>query len=250
MSRVGGVDLGRLAAAYGHRVEEDAAVRAAAAAAAARLHRGSLAIDVGGGTGAHAAVFAASGSRVLVVDRSTAMALAARRTGTLAVVGDGAGLPVGDACADLVYFHLSIHHGPPDLWISEGARVARPGGLVWVWTLAPAHHRTSFLARWFPSVAPLDEARFPDPDVLARAMLASGLVDAMQSDHVEHVTRSAGSWVEAVRAGFVSTLHLVAADEIEAGLAAFAAAHPDPTEPVAYTIAFRRVSATRPSLPS
>ena len=250
MSHTGGVDLGRLAAAYGHRVEEAAAVRAAAAATTARLQPGSLAIDVGGGTGAHAAVFAATGSRVLVIDRSIAMATAARRIGIPAVVGDGASLPVGDACADLVYFHLSIHHGPSDRWISEGARVVRPGGVVWVWTLAPQHHRTSFLARWFPSVAPLDEARFPDPGVVAGAMLDNGLIDPVQSDHVEHVTRSAGSWAEAVRAGFVSTLHLVAAEEIAAGLAAFEAAHPDPEESVAYTIAFRRVSATRPSLPS
>ena len=128
--------------------------------------------------------------------------------------------------------------------------MVRPGGVVWVWTLAPEHHRASFLARWFPSVATLDEARFPDPGVLAGAMLDNGLTDAVQSDHVEHVTRSAGSWAEAVRTGFVSTLHLVEADEIDAGLAAFAAAHPDPAEPVDYTIAFRRVSATRPSLPS
>ncbi len=250
MSGSDGVDLGRLAAAYGHRVEEDAALRAAEAATAARLGRGTVAIDVGGGAGGHAAVFAACGSRVLVVDRSIAMATVARGSGIPTVVGDGASLPIGDACADLVYFHLSIHHGPSERWISEAARVVAPGGVVWVWTLAPEHHRTSFLARWFPSVAPLDEARFPDPGVLAESMLASGLDDATQSDHIEHVTRSAGSWVEAVRAGFVSTLHLVDAAEIAAGLAAFEAAHPDPAEPVAYTIAFRRVSATRPSLPS
>jgi SAM-dependent methyltransferase len=246
----GGIDLGRLAAAYGHRAEAASAGRALAAATNARLGRGSLAVDVGGGTGTHAAVFAATGSRVLVVDRSMAMAAAAHRLGVPVVVGDGAGLPVGDACADLVYFHLSIHHGPFDRWISEAGRVVRPGGVVWVWTLAPEHHRTSFLAQWFPSVAPLDEARFPDPARLARAMLDNGLIDAVQSDHVEHVTRSAGSWVEAVRAGFVSTLHLVPPDEIASGLAAFEAAHPDPSEAVAYTIAYRRVSATRPSLPS
>ncbi len=54
----------------------------------------------------------------------------------------------------------------------------------------------------------------------------------------------------AVRAGFVSTLHLLSADQVTAGLNAFAAAHPDPDELVSYRLAFRRVSAIAPSLPS
>ena len=244
------VDLGRLAGAYGHRVEEAAADRAAMAAAAARLRPGTLAVDVGGGTGGHAAVFARRGGAVLVVDRSPDMAHAARQAGIPVVVGDGADLPLGAATTDLVYFHLSIHHGPSERWIAEAARVVRPAGLVWVWTLAPEHHRSSFLARWFPSVAAIDERRFPDPEALAGAMVRSGLSRVEQSEQVERVTRTAGSWVAAVRAGFVSTLHLIGDDEIAAGLDAFAAVHPDPGEAVDYEIAFRRVSAMRPSLPS
>lgn len=250
MSGPAGVDLERLAAAYGHRSEEAARERALIAAMEAGLRRGSVAVDVGGGSGAHAAVFAAAGSRVLLVDRSIAMATAARHGGIGSVVGDGARLPVADRCADLVYFHLSIHHGPWGQWIAEGARVVRPGGMVWVWTLAPEHLRTSFLARWFPSVAPIDEGRFPEPGALVQAMLDNGLVAPAESSHIEPITRSAGSWAEAVRAGFVSTLHLVPPEEIAAGLAVFEAVHPDPGETLEYTIAFSRVSAIRPSLPS
>lgn len=246
----GTVDLGRLAGAYRHRVEETAAQRAAAAAAAARLDPEMLAIDVGGGTGGHAAVFAARGARVLVVDRSFEMARAVRNAGLAAVVGDGGNLPIADAVADLVYFHLSIHHGRPEGWIAEAARVVRPGGLVWVWTLAPEHHRSSFLARWFPSVAEIDERRFPDPADIVVVMSRCGLVSPERAGQTERVTRTAGSWVAAVRAGFVSTLHLLDPCEVEAGLSAFTAAHPDPEEPIGYDLAFCRVSATRPSLPS
>lgn len=244
------VDLERLADAYRYRVEEVSAQRAAMAADAARLRPRTVAIDVGGGAGSHAAVFAGRGAAVLVVDRSVDMARAARLAGIPAVVGDGAALPLADTQADLVYFHLSIHHGPVERWIAEAARVVRPGGTVWVWTLATEHHRSSFLARWFPSVASIDEQRFPDPDALAAVMMRAGLAGAEQSRHVERVTRTAGSWMAAVRAGFVSTLHLIGEDEIAAGLAAFAAAHPDPEERVHYDIRFRRVSAMRPSLPS
>lgn len=250
MSAAGEVDLSRLAGAYRYRAEDAATGRAAMAGDAAGLRGGSLAIDVGGGNGRHAAVFAARESRVVVVDRSPDMAGAAHHAGVPVVIGDGAALPIADGCADLVYFHLSIHHGPAEGWIAEAARVVRPGGVVWVWTLAAQHHRTSFLARWFPSVAAIDEARFPDPEALAAAMVRHGLAEPVQSGQVERVTRTAGSWVTAVNAGFVSTLHLIAGDEITAGLAAFEAAHPDPAEPVSYTIAFHRVSAMRPSLPS
>ena len=246
----GSVDLGRLAGAYRYRAEDTAAERAAAAAEAAGLGPGMLAIDVGGGAGGHAAVFAARGARVLVVDRSPDMARAARHAGLRVVVGDGAALPVAGATADLVYFHLSIHHGPSERWLAEAARVARPGGLVWVWTLAPEHHRSSFLARWFPSVAEIDEKRFPDPADLAVLMRRCGLASPEQSRHTERVTRTAGSWVSAVRAGFVSTLHLLDRAELEAGLSAFTAAHPEAEAPVSYDLAFCRVSATRPSLPS
>jgi len=250
MSGDGTIDLARLAGAYSHRGEEGAVPRAAQAAAAARLGPGMLAVDVGGGGGRHAAVFASRGAQALVVDRSPEMAGAARNAGVPVVIGDGAALPVGDGAADLVYFHLSIHHGPAGAWIAEAARIVRPGGLVWVWTLSREHLRTSFLARWFPRVAALDEARFPDPDDLAAAMRRTGLVDVQQEGATEEVRRSAGAWMEAVRAGFVSTLHLLDPAEVEAGLAAFVAAHPDADEPVVYSLGFRRVSATRPSLPS
>jgi hypothetical protein len=77
-----------------------------------------------------------------------------------------------------------------------------------------------------------------------------GLVEVEQEGATEEVTRRAGAWVAAVRAGFVSTLHLLDSTEIEAGLRAFATAHPDPDAVVVYSLDFRRVSAMRPSLPS
>lgn len=248
MTATGDVDLGRLAAAYGHRAGGASVERARAAATAARLRAGGLAVDVGGGTGSHAAVFAATGAGVLVVDRSMDMARLAREAAGAAIVGDAGCLPLGDGCADLVYFHLSLHHGPAPDWIGEAARIVRPGGVVWVWTLTELED--SFLARWFPAVGEIDRRRFIPPEAISAVMTAAGLtaVDTGAADEV--VVRSAGSWMAAVRAGFVSTLHLLSAAEIAAGLDAFAAAHPDADEPVSYRLAFRRVSAIRPSLPS
>jgi hypothetical protein len=54
-----------------------------------------------------------------------------------------------------------------------------------------------------------------------------------------------GDWSQAVRAGFVSTLQLVPSTELEHGLGAFRAAHPDPAETFVYELKFDRLVAQR-----
>lgn len=241
-----GVDLARLAAGYDHRIEAAAQTHAGLAADACGLGPDHVAVDVGGGRGAHAAVFARRCRAAVVVDRSPDMARHARDAGVLAVVGDGARLPIVAGAAHLVYSHLAIHHGRPEDWLAEARRVVAPGGTVWVWTLAREHLRASMLARWFPSVVPIDEARFPEPATLAAAMAGLGLAGIGAIERVEPVRRTAGSWLAAVRAGFVSTLQLIDPAELEAGLAAFTAAHPDPDAAVDYTLHYAAVWGVRP----
>ncbi len=244
--RFEGVDLDRLAAAYDHRATGAGdRERAAEAMEAAGVGAGDVVIDVGGGRGVHGEVFAGAGARVVVADLSPAMARASEAAGLLAVVADGHRLPIADAVARLVYFHLSIHHGDPAVLIGEAARVVASGGTVWVWTLDPAHHRSSFLARWFPSVPAIDEARFPDPALLADLMTGAGLGLLEARSRRERVVRTAGDWEAAARAGFVSTLHLLPPGEIDDGIARFRQAHPDPAERISYELAYRSVAARR-----
>jgi SAM-dependent methyltransferase len=242
------IDLDRLASGYEHRPPgPDDLVRAETAADAASLGLGDVAVDVGGGKGAHAAVFAGRGAMAVVVDRSPAMAVASRRRGVTAVVGDGGRLPLRGSVARLVYFHLSIHHGDAGAMLAEAWRVAVPGGVVWVWTLTHEHHRTSLLAQWFPRIAAIDERRFPHPNRMAADMDRIGLELLPGEVREERVQRSAADWEAAVRAGFVSTLQLLTSTEIEAGLARFRAAHPDPTELLEYGLRFRSVAARKPT---
>jgi ubiquinone/menaquinone biosynthesis C-methylase UbiE len=241
------IDLDRLAAGYSHRrAGEGARRRAAAAAAAAGLRPGAVAVDVGGGRGDQAVVLAETGALVLVVDRSPAMARGCRARGLPTLVGDGRHLPLGDATADLVYFHLSLHYGGWEAMLAEAARVARPGGMVTAWTFSRDHFRHSLLARWFPSILPIDEARFPDPDLLGARLWALGLEQVTQAAETETVSRRAADWVAAVRAGFVSTLQLLEPGELEAGLARFRQEHPDPEEILHYRLWWRGVSGRRP----
>jgi SAM-dependent methyltransferase len=223
--------------------------RAEAAARGAALGPGLLAVDVGGGRGDHAAVLASTGARAIVVDRSPAMVREARERGVEAVVGDGRRLPLGDGAVALVYFHVCLHYGGWAEMLGEAARVLRPGGRVTAWTFAREHFRQSLLARWFPSIATIDEARFPDPDLLVARLWALGLEGVTQTAETETTSRRAGDWLEAVRAGFVSTLHLLDPAELQAGLARFQEEHPDPGEVLHYRLWYRGVSGRKPGGP-
>jgi len=242
------IDLERLAGGYRYRPAGAAArARARREADGAGLGPGSVALDVGGGRGDHAAEFARRGAAAIVVDRSPTMAAAAAGV-VSAVVGDGRRLPIADASADLVYFHVSIHYGGWEAMLAEAVRVARVGGRVTVWTLSAEHVAHSFLSRWFPRIAEIDAARFPAPTAVAERLRDLGCDEVSIDAETEIVERAAASWERAVRQGFVSTLQLLAPEELEAGLALFGEAHPDPASPVRYELDYRRVSGRAPRL--
>ena len=235
-----------MAEGYRHRPPSAGSLsHAARAADSVGLQPGDWALDAGGGPGAHAAVWANGGAAAVVLDASPAMAqIAASRRGVVATVGRTQQMPFRDGRFSLVYFHLSIHYGDWRAALGEAQRVLRTGGRCWVWTLGAIHHRASFLARWFPSVGEIDAVRFPDPAEIAD-VLAQRFGDVTQGTTVEVVERRAGSWVEAVRGGFVSTLQMVSPQELESGIAAFARYYPDPDDIVEYQMRWDWLSAQR-----
>lgn len=238
------VDLERLAIGYTHRPASTAALERAVGAVV-DLGEGSIALDIGGGLGEHAAVWAARGVRSIVLDPSWIMVEAAnRRTGVTALRARSQAVPLRNGVAALAYFHLSIHYGDWRRALTEARRTLRPDGICEIWTLGSEHHRTSNLARWFPSVAAIDSARFPEPDEMATFLGGLGM-PVEQVRVVERAQRRVGDWTQAVRAGFVSTLQLVPSTELEHGLGAFHAAHPDPAETFVYELKFDRIVAQR-----
>jgi ubiquinone/menaquinone biosynthesis C-methylase UbiE len=202
-------------------------------------------LDVGGGQGAHAETWLGEGRSAIVVDPAHEMcSVAATRPGVAVVSGRSQALPFIDACAGLVYFHLSIHYGPLHDALSEACRVARPGARIEIWTFTPEAMKFSALATWFPSVGAIDARRFPPIDEITTDLsrcCASVEVEAVP----EQVERTAASWQEAVHNRFVSTLQLVPDAEIERGLARFADVFPDPADTYRYTIDFVRIRARR-----
>ena len=245
----GEVDLEVLAEGYRHRPPSAGSLtHAARAGDSVGLGKGDWALDAGGGPGAHAAVWGEAGAGAVVLDASSAMVrAAASRPGVVATAGRTQHMPFRDGRFALVYFHLSIHYGDWEAALNEAHRVLRPGGECWVWTLGAVHHRASFLARWFPSVGEIDAARFPDPAEIAD-VLADRFGEVDRGTTLEVVERPAGSWVEAVRAGFVSTLQMVPPQELESGLEAFGREYPDPDAVVEYQMRWDWLSARRRTL--
>lgn len=231
MSSTPDIDLDALARGYRFRpisqAGRDRAVRAA---------RGSLdpLVDIGGGVGNHAGVWAAMGRTAFVIDASRDMVTqAGARPHVDAVRADAAHLPFRNDSLGLAYFHLSVHYGDWRVTLPEAVRCVRPGGRVQIWTFAPSDMGETSLGRWFPSVVEIDSARFPDPNDLAALLGGLGRSVSVTSE-VEVMERTARSWVEAVRGRFVSTLQLLADEELESGIAAFRRAFPDDDEVYRY----------------
>jgi len=233
------IDLGDLARAYRLRPMTEAAIDRAAAAAHGAL---DPLLDIGGGTGAHAGVWATLGRSALVLDVSDAMVDKAKnRSGVSVVQGDAETLPFQHAQFGLAYFHMSIHYGDWRKSLSEAVRVVRPGGRIEVWTFAPEDLAGTSLGRWFPSVVGIDTARFPSPHDLANHL--GPLVQSVTVETApEEMERTARSWVESVRGRFVSTLQLVDATELDAGVAAFRTRYPNDDDVYRYSAPFTAVT--------
>lgn len=204
----------------------------------------NVAVDVGGGPGTHAAAWTALGALAVVVDPSPDMNRLARDAfPDLSVIRAPAErLPLRDDVATLVYFHLSIHHTRWRDALDEAVRVVAAGGTIEVITLGSAHHRQSMMQRWFPRIPELDEARFPEPDLMAAHLRSlGGAVTTEQTRQTKR--RPARDWVAAVRDRFVSTLQLLEDVEIEDGLDRMIEATPDLDADLEYDMIWDRITA-------
>jgi SAM-dependent methyltransferase len=218
------MDFAALAGAYdelrpaGESWRELAAMELEALGPAARL------LDVGCGTGRFA-VFAAErlGARVWGVDPSPEMLEQARLRG-----GRGVGwklaaaehLPFKDGWFDAAHAHL-VMHVVDDLSaaLSEMARVLCAGGRLVVVSFRAEHFDRFHLNPYFPTLAGIDRARFPDPAALSAAIAGAGFHDVGERRLHQQVTLVPEAVLERVRGRYISTLHLLGEREYQDGLA-------------------------------
>lgn len=106
------------------------------------------AVDVGGGAGYFAKVFRAAGAVCFIVEPDARELSWRGPVPSGAVIGDGCRLPIRAGSADLVLSSNVLEHvAEPYPMLDELARIARPGGLVWVsftnWYSPWGGHETS-----------------------------------------------------------------------------------------------------------
>ena len=94
---------------------------------------------------------------------------------------------------------------------------ARAGGVAFL-TSSHAQIRQSYLVRWFPSIAEVDCARFPDLDVLRAELGAAGFTDIGMEETVVERPPGGAETLEKARGRFISSLELVPPDEFKDGL--------------------------------
>lgn len=186
-------------------------------------------LDIGCGTGNHTDwLQRLSGARVSGVEPSAGMLDRARAKNPAVDFrqGDAAHIPFDNASFDFAYMTDVIHHVPDiSAMFSEIARVLRPGGQLCIVTQSHDQIGRRPVARFFPGTVAVDRARYPDIAVITQAAEARGLRFLKTTILFENQpVLLDDSFLELARKKGYSMLHLIAADEYAAGLAALESA--------------------------
>ncbi len=208
-------------------------------------------VDVGCGTGRFAAFAKVRrGGRVWGVDPSAEMLRRARERPDAAGIGwkqaSAERLPFTGGWFGAAHMHLVVHTLPDrPAALNEIARVLMPGGRVAIATFAAEHFARFYLNPYFPSIASIDGARFPDPGLLTGELGASGFRDAAIERISQPVSAGPQDVLERVRGRYISTLHLVEPPEYAEGLARLERDVATGRGPFAYSLEWALVTATR-----
>ncbi|MCC6222060.1 MAG: methyltransferase domain-containing protein [Thermoleophilia bacterium] len=183
---------------------------------------GRRVLDVGCGTGRLATELARRGARVWGVDRSEEMLAEARRRAgpTVGLKQGGAeALPFRDGWFERAVLRLVVHLVDRGRALPEVRRVLAPTGRAVVATFRPEHFDRIWLARFFPSLAGIDRARFPEPPTLARELEGAGFASVRTVAVSQPASVRREDALERLRGRYISTLWLLPEDEYQAGVA-------------------------------
>jgi SAM-dependent methyltransferase len=198
-------------------------------------------LDVGCGTGRFSAMAAERlGVRLWGVDQSEEMLARARargvpRAGWRRASADD--LPFRDGWFDAVLMRLVVHlfgEARPAAF-AEAHRVLGPGGRLFLWTFATEHFPGFYLTPYLPSLPAVDLARFPEPEALVTELEQAGFAHVRVRAHEQRMPVERADAAERVRGRYISTLHLLDPEEVNAAadrLEAEAAAGLPPLEAV------------------
>jgi SAM-dependent methyltransferase len=205
---------------------------------------GGRVLDVGCGTGQLVAQLSERGVAAVGVDVSPEMLEVARAKLPNGVFEPAPAerLPFADGSFDRVVYLLVVHLVDRAAAFAEARRVLAPGGRVAIATFATSHFGSYYLNSYFPSVAAIDEARFPSEDRLRAELAAAGFGTVRVMPLRQHATIDRETVLRRVRARHISTLQLLDEAEYAAGVAQLETELP---AVVGYTSDFLIVSAER-----
>jgi ubiquinone/menaquinone biosynthesis C-methylase UbiE len=183
---------------------------------------GRRTLDVGCGTGTLAVALAEGGAKVWGVDSSPEMLAEAQAKESRARFKEAPAedLPFKDGWFERVVMRLSLHHLDRPRALREAWRVLAPGGRLVVGTFDPDQFADYWLTGYFPSIAPIDAARFPDQATLERDIGAAGFATPTTERLNQESRLSRAEALERIRGRYISTLRLMGEEEFDRGLAA------------------------------
>lgn len=154
----------------------------------------------------------------------------ARSGGSIAFERGRAEAPFPDGRFERAVAWLVVHLVDRDRALPELRRVLVPGGRLLVATFRREHFDRIWLAPYFPSLASIDRARFPDPAALAGELARAGFETVRRVALTQHARIGRDVALERLRGRYISTLSLLDEDEYAAGLERAARELADETE--------------------
>lgn len=184
--------------------------------------RGRRVLDVGCGTGRLAALLAERHlCRVWGIDVSPEMVAVARERvprGVGLKVAAAEDLPFRDNTFERAVMTLVVHHLDRPRAFAELMRVLAPDGRLALLTFDPRTFEGYYLNEYFPSIGPIDLARFPDAAVIERDLRAAGFADVTVHRHEQRRTIDREAALAKIRGRHISTFQLIGDDEYASGL--------------------------------
>jgi ubiquinone/menaquinone biosynthesis C-methylase UbiE len=189
----------------------------------------SIVLDVGCGTCNNTILLAATlRTKVVGLDLSHGMLHEATgKSGSLPLVQSPAhALPFSDETFEFVYMTEVVHHLPDaERAINEIFRVLRNGGSLCIVTQSHKQIEGRMTSRFFPATIKVDQARYPDIDVLESWLLAAGFNRVILREYAFRPVRLGEDYLTTVSKHGYSMLHKISDDDFNRGLIELRAAY-------------------------
>ncbi len=193
------------------------------------LSSDSIVLDVGCGTGNNTLLLAATTcSQVIGLDLSLGMLReASAKSLLLPLVQSPADiLPFCDESFEFVFMTEVIHHLPDvNMALCEIFRVLRTSGSFCLVTQSHRQIEGRMTSRFFPATIEIDQARYPDINVLEKSMYAVGFHQVDSREHVFRPMRLGNDYLVTVSKRGYSMLHKISDDDYNRGLNALRQAY-------------------------